>query len=162
MEQTCNICKQSFPMTTEYFYNNPTSKKGIGMTCKPCYIERANERVKKIRLAGGKEYDRLLKKVRRYTKKHHSKVYARETMRMKRATDPKYKAHEYARNVSKWYYIRNGRLPRKSCEQCGKDNAQMHHEDYEKPLEVMWLCRTCHSRHHMLKRYESLSPSTHI
>jgi hypothetical protein len=40
--------------------------------------------------------------------------------------------------------IRMGRIKRGSCLICGKPNAEAHHEDYEKPLSVIWLC----SQHH--------------
>lgn len=44
-----------------------------------------------------------------------------------------------------------------TCEQCGArpeyDRLQGHHDDYTKPLDVRWLCRSCHGRHHgALKR----------
>jgi hypothetical protein len=45
-------------------------------------------------------------------------------------------------------YLRKGKLQRKPCEKCGDMFSQMHHEDYSKPLEVVWLCRPCHLRHH--------------
>ena len=42
--------------------------------------------------------------------------------------------------------------PPMACEQCGGkheyDALQAHHDDYSKPLEVRWLCRSCHQRHH--------------
>ena len=31
---------------------------------------------------------------------------------------------------------------------CGAANAQGHHEDYAKPLDVTWLCARCHSAVH--------------
>jgi len=38
------------------------------------------------------------------------------------------------------------------CEKCAeKPPADMHHEDYSKPLEVIWLCRGCHKRGHIEK-----------
>lgn len=37
------------------------------------------------------------------------------------------------------------------CEGCGAGEAVRHHDDYSKPLEVRWLCRTCHGIEH--RRY---------
>lgn len=40
------------------------------------------------------------------------------------------------------------------CQQCQRvAKIQAHHEDYDKPLDVMWLCQRCHSgRHAELRR----------
>lgn len=37
------------------------------------------------------------------------------------------------------------------CRVCGEMKAEMHHEDYSKPREVVWLCRLCHVRYHVLR-----------
>lgn len=41
----------------------------------------------------------------------------------------------------------NGTLVRPSaCDQCGGGGEiQAHHEDYDRPLAVEWLCRACHA-----------------
>lgn len=44
--------------------------------------------------------------------------------------------------------LRRGRLTQQPCEVCGGPKAQMHHDDYLKPLEVRWLCRKHHSELH--------------
>ena len=48
--------------------------------------------------------------------------------------------------------IQSGKLKRGHCEDCGKTPSQEkiygHHEDYDKPLEVVWLCSSCHMRRH--------------
>lgn len=52
--------------------------------------------------------------------------------------------------------IRKGILSPKPCEICGeigtmKDgriSVQAHHDDYNKPLEVRWLCQKCHHEWH--------------
>lgn len=44
-------------------------------------------------------------------------------------------------------YLRRGLLERQPCEVCGGE-AEMHHDDYSKPLEVRWLCRDHHMAHH--------------
>jgi len=48
--------------------------------------------------------------------------------------------------------IRDKRLIKKPCEVCGKIKADAHHDDYEKPLEVRWLCRKHHAEHHKTER----------
>ena len=44
--------------------------------------------------------------------------------------------------------IRDGSLIRQPCERCGHPKTDGHHEDYSKPLDVIWLCRRCHLQHH--------------
>jgi len=46
--------------------------------------------------------------------------------------------------------IRDGKLVREPCLVCKKEFAEGHHEDYSKPLEVMWLCKSCHYWWHKL------------
>jgi len=45
-------------------------------------------------------------------------------------------------------YIRRGKLVKSICV-CGNTNVEAHHEDYSKPLEVVWLCRSCHMKRHV-------------
>lgn len=44
--------------------------------------------------------------------------------------------------------ISSGRILRQPCEVCGAEPAEAHHDDYNKPLDVRWLCRACHSKWH--------------
>lgn len=43
---------------------------------------------------------------------------------------------------------KNGTLINKPCVICGDINVVAHHEDYSKPLDVIWLCRKHHSELH--------------
>ena len=46
--------------------------------------------------------------------------------------------------------IRDGILIRPAhCERCGAERPVAHHEDYDYPLDVVWLCRLCHSKRHV-------------
>lgn len=40
-------------------------------------------------------------------------------------------------------------LPIKPCEICDYQETDKHHDDYSKPLEVIWLCRKHHIQRHM-------------
>ena len=44
--------------------------------------------------------------------------------------------------------IKAGTLLRMPCIRCGDHNSVAHHEDYDKQLEVMWLCQPCHKQRH--------------
>lgn len=44
--------------------------------------------------------------------------------------------------------VKKGELIKIPCEVCGEIKSEAHHEDYEKPLEVRWLCRKHHRQRH--------------
>lgn len=53
-------------------------------------------------------------------------------------------AHKLVRTA-----LRNGTLVKENCFVCGSSNhVEAHHEDYAKPLEVVWLCRFDHAQRH--------------
>lgn len=45
-------------------------------------------------------------------------------------------------------YIKRGLVLRQPCSVCENPIAEGHHNDYTKPLEVIWLCRNCHMDFH--------------
>jgi DNA repair exonuclease SbcCD ATPase subunit len=45
--------------------------------------------------------------------------------------------------------IRQGAIKRRPCEVCGKKHSHAHHDDYSKPLDVIWLCPAHHSERHI-------------
>lgn len=63
----------------------------------------------------------------------------------KRCND-KHPEKRQARNALN-YAIYSGKIKRMPCSQCGV-KAEAHHEDYSKPLEVLWLCKRHHQQHH--------------
>ncbi len=47
---------------------------------------------------------------------------------------------------------RSGKLVPQPCEKCGKEERiHAHHDNYSKPLDVRWLCGTCHHAEHNRK-----------
>jgi hypothetical protein len=49
--------------------------------------------------------------------------------------------------------LRDSKLFKTPCIVCGSLKSEAHHEDYSKPLEVIWLCRRHHMERH--RRYEA-------
>lgn len=45
--------------------------------------------------------------------------------------------------------LRRGLLKKSSCEVCGEEKTEAHHDDYSKPFDVRWLCTTHHAEHHI-------------
>jgi len=41
-----------------------------------------------------------------------------------------------------------GKLKKEPCEVCREKDVHAHHDDYEKPLDVRWMCRVHHQEHH--------------
>lgn len=60
--------------------------------------------------------------------------------------------------------IRSGQLIKQPCSICGAEKAQAHHGDYNKPLDIKWLCVKCHKQEHghvkQPKRINIKDPST--
>lgn len=45
--------------------------------------------------------------------------------------------------------ISKGDIKRQPCEKCNKPNAEGHHDDYNKPFDVRWLCEEHHKEFHI-------------
>lgn len=56
-------------------------------------------------------------------------------------------AHKAVENA-----LLSGKMRRCSCEVCGVENAQAHHDDYSQPLSVVWLCPKHHKERHNLMK----------
>lgn len=48
--------------------------------------------------------------------------------------------------------FKKGIIVKENCVLCGNSDSEMHHPDYSKPNDVVWLCRKCHVEMHELER----------
>ena len=79
----------------------------------------------------------------------YSRANMEEIVRKQKAYREQNTEKYHARNLV-WSHLLTGRLIRPtSCQSCGKQcTPHGHHEDYAKPLDVMWLCTFCHAERH--------------
>lgn len=128
----CGLVKSSLE-----FYRHPQMADGFLGKCKSC-----------TKLDVMVHRDSNLEAVRRYDRERSSLPHRRadRVARFKRKAleEPlKYSARVAVSNA-----VRDGRLLRVPCEVCGAVNSEAHHEDYSKPLEVVWLCKLHHEIAH--------------
>jgi len=148
MENTksCFKCGEVKPLS--FFYKHPQMADGRVNKCKECNksdvrknradnIEhyRAYDRVRGNRQAP--EYSR------EYYRLNREKALASKK-RYQDANPVRYKANTAVGNA-----VRDGRLIKLPCEVCGSnERIHGHHEDYSKPLVVIWLCSKHHGEAH--------------
>ena len=131
----CFKCKKEKSLSE--FYKHSKMSDGCVNKCKECTkndsTTHRNKNLEKIRA-----YDKARAKIPKRIKANL------EINRAWRAEDSRRQVAHSA--VSR--AIRNGALVRQPCTRCGEEKSLAHHEDYDKPLEVMWLCQPCHKQRH--------------
>jgi hypothetical protein len=106
----------------------------------------AKKRAEKRRTEEQKEKNRL--RMADWRKLNRSKV-GEIVVKWKKENPKKSNAH----SLVVWA-VKTGVLKRsENCEECKKNcKTEGHHLDYDKPLEVIWLCKSCHSKKHQKYR----------
>jgi len=131
----CFKCKAVKPLSE--FYKHAMMGDGHLNKCKECAKNDAN-----------KHRSKNLEKIRAYDRER-GKIPERikantDINRIWRAEDKRRQlAHTAVARA-----IRNGKLVRNPCIRCGEQKSLAHHEDYDKPLDVVWLCQPCHKKRH--------------
>lgn len=92
-------------------------------------------------------YKKNLEKLKAY-KREYNKKWRKENGYHNEATSKaRYPDKERARKKLQ-RAVKDGYIKKKPCQLCGLLNSQGHHEDYSKPLEVIWLCPVHHRELH--------------
>jgi hypothetical protein len=127
----CFKCKISKPISD--FYKHPKMADGHLGKCKEC--TKKDVRNHRFENDSVREYDR---------KRGNRRSYAK-TKEYREKNPKKYAAHLAVGNA-----LRVGDLVKpESCECCESNFAlNAHHDDYNFPLKVRWLCSKCHHRWH--------------
>lgn len=75
-------------------------------------------------------------------------MVTRHQKELARKTYLKHRGEAFARSLTRQAWL-DGRIVKTPCEICGNTEVQAHHDDYNKPLEVRWMCTKCHKQWHL-------------
>lgn len=162
---------------SEIFCSSCVSRQGAVPACKHCKAARRSAKLAKARLEKGmaplgqavrspycavcgenkenkdsgycNSCKRMAAKQRRELLQE-SPTFVEEERAAKRK---RYRENEFHRlqiavRITTWRSIKAGILTKQPCEVCGAKVVDAHHDDYAKPLDVRWLCRSHHREHH--------------
>lgn len=134
--KTCFKCGETKEINE--FYKHKFMADGHLGKCKVC----TRQYMKDDRRADPEKYSE--RERARYTGERKAKILDRSRLFALEHPD-KRKAHNAVNNA-----VRDGRLEKPdACSSCGRVvRLEGHHDDYTKPLDVIWFCCRCHRRYH--------------
>lgn len=157
-ERTCKVCGETKPISEYYKHAGYADTK-----CKECAKAYSREY--------GRNHK---EKIKAYRKEYYRKNKARSLERSKQWVENNREAHRrHCRESNQRHYdellvrmqkyrsdypdrykargivsskIQQGKLRKPTtCEVCGSEGyIEAHHEDYSKPLDIIWCCKKCH------------------
>lgn len=129
--KVCFKCGAAKPLSE--YYRHKGNKDGHLNKCKSC--ARAD-------VIARRQTD---PKVQEYDRKRGNRRTREDTLKYREANPKKYKAQTWVNNA-----VRDGRLVKSTvCEACESTlHVEGHHDDYDQPQVVRWLCSRCHSLWH--------------
>lgn len=122
----CKSCQKT--KSSDCFYESSKTR------CKEC-VKIAVKKNRAENIDRYREYDRLRGNRQSY---EYVKSY-------RNANKKKYAAHNKVNNA-----LRDGKIQKGCCEICGSKETHAHHDDYDKPMDVRWLCAVHHKQWHMV------------
>ncbi len=167
----CYKCDIDKPV--EEFSNNKSTKDGLQSECKACvkvyrkknrerdclnkklwneanknhvanqrklYLELNREQISKRKTQWRKDNESAIKQYR-MNRREIAKI---SLFKWKKTNGHKIRAHSAFNRA-----LKMGHIEKSPCYICDDPKSQGHHEDYSKPLEVVWLCALHHKRRHM-------------
>lgn len=144
----CTECSKTYESSREFFYSDRNAKSGLRGECKSCFIKKSVE-YKKTENGRASKRREYAKNKDAYSERNKAWVDANRTL----IND---KHREFRENNKKIihardsipYALKSGKLIRQPCFVCGCEKVDAHHADYDRPLDVTWLCRRHHRQLH--------------
>lgn len=123
-------------------------KEKSSLYFKERYQKNKDKILKQNKAYRAKNKDKINKQVSEYKKTEKGKQIHRKSLNKYKLNNPeKRKAHTAVSNA-----IARSKIVKPAKCSCCKQNKRLeaHHEDYDKPLDVIWLCKDCHTEKHKI------------
>lgn len=132
-KKTCSVCGIEKPL--DDFQKRSATSEYRRSKCNPCrkrYERELRDKKPGKRVAYSRDYRAM-----------HKDMSAKSSRAWREKNPEKRAAHIVVTTA-----IASGRLKRAQCMICGHKEAHGHHDNYDRPLDVVWLCRPHHSERH--------------
>ena len=134
-----------------------TRKSMVWLTCKVCKRNRTLAAIEARKVAKHEarrpeepdrksfaSYRAYMREYMRWYRWNQPGLQSAQTQDWRQRNPEKYIAHQLTKRA-----VALGFLKRQPCERCGSTTKiHTHHDDYTKPLDVMWLCPVHHKERH--------------
>lgn len=134
----CSECGRMLPISE--FNKNRNSRDGLQDRCRDCFSAYNRRRYQEKR-------DRIRKDVHDYQRDNKMNVY----LSRQKTWDSREKHTKVEARRLSGAALDAGVIDRPDhCQACGcsseEHRIEAHHDDYERPLDIIWLCTPCHRR----------------
>lgn len=146
----CGGCGEWLPF--ESFNKSANLRDGLSTYCRSCENEKGREYYQRNAEACGKKNRGNYRKKAEYRRQQNREYYQRNRDRILDRTrqyalkNKRIKSAHSALNMA----VAAGKISRPLfCDDCHIScRPDAHHDDYDKPLDVAWVCRRCHNNRH--------------
>jgi len=154
--KTCPKCNKTVPKSS--FWRNKRRRDGLQCYCMFCQREivkkiSQTERSRIMARARVKAYKQTPQGRLQHKQSNH-RYYQTEKGKLQKKTCQNIMNHEYRlahrAHITFFRALKNSKIQKDVCFVCGANtNIEAHHEDYSKPLDVIWLCQKHHREKHL-------------
>jgi hypothetical protein len=129
------------------FYGDSSRKSGLHPWCKDC--KKTKQKHYQKTTAGKIVHSRANKS---YCKTLKGKKATRKKYEVQKENHPEKEKARVALNDA----VRVGKIKKGLCVICKSNKVEAHHPDYQKPLDIIWLCKDHHTKLHNINNGEQL------
>lgn len=152
-DRVCSSCKNRLPLDNFHLKSSSTGERRL--ICKSCVSKNHRRWYLENRLKVLGKINTYRAKNKEAIKERRKKWQEKDSYKISRTKSAKRMRIKYRQKYLAWALLSQAVLTKKVaksdiCAMClnGNTRIEAHHEDYSRPLDVVWLCVACHKDIH--------------